>query len=467
MKGQIIKKKYYRITFQAKSPLAVGSGENESSDRDLIRDSFGIPYLPASAIAGVTRDLLRDFVENLPDYYGEVIKAGESDADEGSDKGRERGNAPRAAESRLIFYDGTIAARNVRDIHVSVRDSVCLDDYKTAKTGAKFDMEVLEPGITFLAYIEQNFIEEDDPDLGAIISDLFLKGRVVFGAKGTRGYGGIENASVSFREFSFEGTETGGDGLDEWLSFDMYDDEEWHEGVARPYTARDEEACAEGNKGRALHKLTLSLKQDGGISIRRYTTEAGDNESIDPQPDFEQLTVNISRKDPVPTIPGTSWAGAIRHRMRELGMGQKEEKFLFGFVEQKSDRKARSKIRFSETMLTGASPKILSRNSIDRFTGGTKEGALFTEKTWYGGTTDLVISYEEGCMSRKDGRQTLGHILAAAITDLHCGLLAIGGETSIGRGLFRIEKINNKDVGDSTDIYKELVMTIEGEGVVS
>ena len=153
--------------------------------------------------------------------------------------------------------------------------------------------------------------------------------------------------------------------------------------------------------------------------------------------------------------------------MRELGMGQKEEKFLFGFVEQKSDRKARSKIRFSETMLTGASPKILSRNSIDRFTGGTKEGALFTEKTWYGGTTDLVISYEEGCMSRKDGRQTLGHILAAAITDLHCGLLAIGGETSIGRGLFRIEKINNKDVGDSTDIYKELVMTIEGEGVVS
>ena len=34
-------------------------------------------------------------------------------------------------------------------------------------------------------------------------------------------------------------------------------------------------------------------------------------------------------------------------------------------------------------------------------------------------------------------------ILAAAITDLHYGYLAIGGLTSVGRGLFSIETINN------------------------
>ena len=39
MKEQILRKKYYKISFELASPLALGSGENENTDKDLMKDS--------------------------------------------------------------------------------------------------------------------------------------------------------------------------------------------------------------------------------------------------------------------------------------------------------------------------------------------------------------------------------------------------------------------------------------------
>ena len=57
-------KKYYRIEFELTSPLAVGSGENNLTDKDIVRDSRGIPYIPGSSLAGVYRSL---FAGETPD----------------------------------------------------------------------------------------------------------------------------------------------------------------------------------------------------------------------------------------------------------------------------------------------------------------------------------------------------------------------------------------------------------------
>ena len=59
-------KKYYRIQFQLTSPLAVGSGENHLTDRDIVRDSRGIPYIPGTALAGVYRSL---FPKEIAEQY--------------------------------------------------------------------------------------------------------------------------------------------------------------------------------------------------------------------------------------------------------------------------------------------------------------------------------------------------------------------------------------------------------------
>ena len=47
------------------------------------------------------------------------------------------------------------------------------------------------------------------------------------------------------------------------------------------------------------------------------------------------------------------------------------------------------------------------------------------------------IEIKKECLS-----ENVEKALAAAITDLHMGFLAVGGLTAIGRGLFKVEEIN-------------------------
>ena len=207
--------------------------------------------------------------------------------------------------------------------------------------------------------------------------------------------------------------------------------------------------------------IKLELVQNSGISIRRYTSEVTKGEV---QPDCEQLTVYSNTKNPIPVVPGSSWAGAFRHHMSQwLNKDQIED--LFGYVDKK--RKRISKISFSESQLKGAEEKIFSRNAIDRFSGGTVDTALYTEKTYYGGETVLCIKIiGTVCENQK-------RALSAAITDLHMGFLAVGGETSIGRGLFninnvRINKCNDKaelsEINDTT-LYYDLIGAMDNSGV--
>ncbi len=52
--------------------------------------------------------------------------------------------------------------------------------------------------------------------------------------------------------------------------------------------------------------IEVPLKMKGGISIRQYAAKKN-------EPDFVQLTDHGK-----PVIPGSSFAGAIRHRIKEI-----------------------------------------------------------------------------------------------------------------------------------------------------
>lgn len=480
MSRKIIKKCYYRIQFKLKSPLAIGSGSNYSSDKDIIRDSEGRPYIPATAIAGIARSILKND-QTLVDAETYIKKyLGYVDINRG---GQEK---TKNADSLLIFYNGILSDD---EYHTSIRDNVSLDEYKTAKKGAKFDMEILEPGVIFQTFIEQNYYDDtcgkcdqekkengNERDKGSLkkntsgLSDAagkcaaaFYSEEFLLGGKSMRGFGSIEVIEVSRKEFDFSipGKKK------EWLLRDVHEKEFWEEnvetckkkfenGIITLSWGETEGGEPDNNKcelGVCLHKITLRLNQEGGISIRRYTTKPSDGETA--YPDMEQLTIKLienGENKEVPVIPGTTWAGVIKRRMKELGMEDKDERDVFGYVDLKKKQKEndpkafiknpstrphkKSKLRFSESPVIGANTKILSRNAIDRFSGGTVDGKLFTEKTWYGGYTDLVISWH----GKKPMKDEIIRILAAAITDLHFGFLAVGGETSIGRGLFSIEK---------------------------
>lgn len=427
-KANIMKKKYYKVSFNLSSPLILGSGFSAETDKDILKDAKGIPFIPASSIAGISQSAMQNLwakrgldetrrKEKQEKYFGYVSNDGENIQ----------------SNSKICFYDATIFKGTP---YISVRDGVGLDEYKVARKGAKFDMEVLEPGVTFVTYFEQNFYSEGEEDIIKDLATIWKNAQIYLGAKTMRGYGGIQEVQVWKKEFDFSKK----DSVTEWLSFDMYAD--WNED--------EEEITGSHVEG----SLLLELKQVGGISIRKYTTRVKE-ENEEAVPDSEQLTIWNNGKE-IPVIPGSSWAGAFLHRMKELDP-QENYEALFGGCKSEEQHK-KSVIRFSESQIMGAKEKVLTRNAIDRFSGGAMDKALFTEKTYYGGSTTLKISFSE----KKALTENAARTLAACITDLHYGFLSVGGLTAVGRGLFCIEKVNGQKVADDK-LFQSVLEILEKE----
>lgn len=189
-----------------------------------------------------------------------------------------------------------------------------------------------------------------------------------------------------------------------------------------------------------------------------------------------------------PVIPGTSWAGSFRHHMRTLireAIPEEEKNNgllleldeLFGTVEKQdvnqeiSGRtskkqetiKKKSRIRFSETEVNITVPQgmekhgadkdktknrgeyTVTRVAVERFTGAPRNQGLFSSVVAWGGRGELSIQLPS------DTSPALRRLLAASLNDLHMGLLTVGGESSVGRGLCQIEKltVNETDVTEA------------------
>lgn len=422
----ILKKQYLKIEFTLLSPLSIGNGKNEKTDQDIVLNSRGIPYIPGSAVAGVFRDACKK-VKVMGDewtqrYFGSI---------------RDNCNDNKTiTESQFRVYDAYIQSE---EYFVSRRDGVALDDYKYGIPGAKFDREILESGIIFRTFIERDMDanESEEDDAFNKLAEVLYNIPIFFGSKISRGYGRVGNFKIFKKEFSFN-TNQGRS----WLDFDMYT----YDWLKKSLEISKSDKVFLENK-----KITLELALQGGISIRQYTTEI--KEGVEQVPDMKQLIIrqkNESGKlEEVPVIPGTTWAGAIGHRMKLFYPNVSKY-----FGKGGEDGKMRSKIFFSESQIKDAVCKVISRNAIDRFTGSTVDGALFTEQIYYGGTTVLEIYFD----LYKEIDLDFIKSLAVALSDLHEGILAIGGGTSIGRGIFKVTKVNDSVFsGDGSKLYKNIL----------
>ena len=460
--GKIIKKHYLKITFQLESPLCIGSGRNDITDQDILRDARGIPYIPGSAVAGVIREACDGAIDEdrLKYYFGYAhINKGKNDESVESS----------IIESKIIFYDATLVddGKNKKDellYRISQRDGVALNEYKSAKKQAKFDWEILEGDCKFQTFIEISE-EESDNEIAAEemlinIAKVWKEADIRFGAKTTRGFGKICNVDIIRR--SFELVKNPDNGIENWLEFNLFDDESWEDNDSYEKISSELKKYNEW-KLKEKKKLSLRLKLQGGISIRRYSTQCSEEES---SPDQEQMTtIKFNNKkssdqdqvesqksiEEIAVIPGTTWAGAIGHRMEELIKGSKEKRdndtpVYHYFGAAKENNKEKSLICFGESRLTGGEFKIMSRNAIDRFLGSTAEGALFTEKIYIGGETTLDISFGDPYNTAVSYSNDFIKALAATLTDLHEGYLAVGGATSVGRGVFSITHINGEEL---------------------
>ena len=98
----------------------------------------------------------------------------------------------------------------------------------------------------------------------------------------------------------------------------------------------------------------------------------------------------------------------------------------------KTEKKERvSNILIGECVLENSKRLIMVRNGISRFEAGAKDSALFKEASYIGGTTTLEIKVKK----TEEADETIG-LLLLVLRDVQNGLLAVGGQTAVGRGLF-------------------------------
>jgi CRISPR/Cas system CMR subunit Cmr4 (Cas7 group RAMP superfamily) len=136
---------------------------------------------------------------------------------------------------------------------------------------------------------------------------------------------------------------------------------------------------------------------------------------------------------------------------------------VFGYVNE-ADKKAEvSLVTFGASTLVQTDERTegyrsITRVKIDRFTGGAADGALFTEKPWYGGETTLEIRYP---IERSDIKE----LLVLALDAIDKGVIQIGGESAIGRGFFKVQSVNDKPLAESANNSKQsLIAAIKKAG---
>lgn len=396
MGNPVVKKIVYLIEAALASPLCVSNGDDEVTDRDVIKDAQGRPFIPGSSLTGAMRGYLQ--------------KASDENCIFGYEKYQETGKMSSVYVSDFTFLEAP---------DIKIRDGVGLSSKKVAMTGRKFDMEVLDTGVSGFFYLEMVIRAKDqEKDMENQIQQVLAgwkKEDIRLGAKKTRGYGKIKITAVRKRVFEAAN-------ILEYADVYQYEkkDKVFHEdSILDKITVEDDFKYI---------TLTLPLTLCGGISIRQYGVKKG-------EPDFVHITAAGK-----PVIPGTSAAGAIRHRMEEmlqqLELGEaskaKDEIIdgIFGFV--KEEKAQKSSIIFEECVLEGAKAFTGVRNGVSRFESGTKKGALFKEASYVGGKTELKIKVKQ-C---EETMPMVGFLLLV-LKDLANGYLAIGGQTAVGRGLFQ------------------------------
>ncbi|MBW7877174.1 MAG: hypothetical protein H3C47_14435 [Candidatus Cloacimonetes bacterium] len=194
---------------------------------------------------------------------------------------------------------------------------------------------------------------------------------------------------------------------------------------------------------------------------------------------------HISWKKDSHYIPGTSLRGAIRARAEKIltvfvADPTKSENILrsiFGYVSTDSETEqkcSRGRLSVMDGKVEGVVSELQNRVSIDRFTGGARDGKLFDAKALfpdYKETSAGLCEFEFKLSA--DAKQVEVGLMLLTLLDFARGDFAVGGEKSIGRGRFDLQVFsvqshgknlmisgNDKSTGD-IEYFQQCIQKLE------
>lgn len=427
---RIIGKVLLEGTLELLSPLLIGSGvqyEGNNVDTQILRDEDDRPFIPGTSIAGVLRAALPP--ETAAAFFGGSIKL------QGLPKEMEVQSATEIDDVELVAAS------------VVTRDGVSIDNVLgVAMEERKYDYELVERGAAgrFQATITlRQYHEELFNDISTAVRELAerIATGLRLGAMTAKGFGRINVSNLEVSPYWFQKKEDAA----AWLSGD-----EKHAPAPGRYNV-----SAKNNWDRSLADSNLIIDATfalvGSLLVKDTEVTLKNRAGENPV----HAIMKKSRDNYV--IPGPSVKGALRHRaayiLEQLGF-QEPLQFLNNLMglddeamKEARERRDATTLRQSRLFVdeayidtTDVTALRQTRNRIDRFTGGTIDGALFTTEAIWGkaNTAPVHIRFEiRGANAPEIGLALL------LLKDLSLGRLPLGGEKSIGRGVLegRLAKI--------------------------
>ena len=440
-----------RVTIEFMTPFHVGSGrEDDVADAAVVRDANGLPALPGSSLVGVIRSA-----------YAKL--AGESASDDvfGFQKGHD-GSGSRLRTSWGCIHDAsdTPVESVVKEdrwrsdavlgnaLQPTLRDHVRITHRGTsdAEGHGKFDELVVCAGHRFTFELELAGTA-GDREVWVTLLALLASPGIRLGGKTRRGLGAIRVVRFLAGEFN----------LDEPGAFECY--------MSHPVTLADPCKLQSINPQTIMSPLSAVVASLDLAPCSYWMFGGGVDASsgADMAPVRDSLVVweegrGIVR-DEVLVIPGSSVKGALSHRvafhynaLKErfadgksgaeisalAGTGNSAVQSLFGSAKgeevDSGNRGQRGRILIDDYFVGSPPPSQLVHHvSLDRFTGGARDTALFSERPLWGGDSwPLRIVVVGASEVDPDVRQALQF----ALGDLAEARLALGNGSGRGNGYF-------------------------------
>lgn len=423
-----------RIVLEAKTPLVIGTGNKGiHTDATIARDVNGLPYIPGTSIAGVVRHAL-GLTDKDDNFFGYQKK----------EKGR--GSEIIFSEARMIGKDG-VAVDGIQDLPedefykafktLPVRQHVRINDKGVGAEHGKFDEEVVYKGTKFCFEIEVLSATGDTEMFKEVLRKLHST-EFRIGSGSRKGFGKMEVESCLYRTFDL----TKADDLDRYLDHSS--------DLSKPFEGDSFREVSHW-EGAIRYKLTLEPED-----FFLFGAGFGDKE-VDLVPVKEKV-VDYKKKEVVDVnilIPASSIKGAIVHRVAYHYNKKKGDRFadkasadevkswtehneaviaLFGSADPQNKR--RGNVLFEDIIENKeVDEKIFNHVSIDSFTGGAIEGALFSEKAIYAKGQSFTTTITLLVKDFEDAK--ILEALEMSLNDVVSGNLPLGGATNKGYGCFK------------------------------
>lgn len=406
------------LTLQTPAHFGNGDGD-ELTDMPLLVDPYDnqSPLLTGASLAGALRSYLGEF----NDQSTAILLFG-------GDKGDENGE-----QSPLIVADSVGESSGA-----TIRAGVRLDGKtRTAADKALFDVQLWQAGTTFPLRFELLIGKKDEPaELCRALAtalDGLSNGRITLGARKRRGYGEVK--VTAWRGKSYDLTDPSQ--LCDWLK-QGNDPLSGNLKVDDLTKALDVEELLPDNRHYLHLHATFALQ--GSLLIR-----SGEGQD-DTGPDMVHLHAQQPNGQKKPILSGTSLAGTLRARATRIAntvdkAGKAKELIydLFGpdmndreWMRAKKEKGVRaSRLTVKETVVeNGRTDLVQNRVSIDRFTGGARDTALFDQQPVFASDKTMVTI---DLHLRNPEKHDIG-LLLLLLKDLWTEDLPLGGESSVGRG---------------------------------